>query len=110
MKIDWTLTSNGEDLIHIEDALCEYSKENYLKFLENEVINLIDLKNKLYKRKSKEYNMEIDFNNNICNFKFDTGESCSFDINSTMEVFNNEIKLRYILDDEEKVVKILLKG
>ena len=110
MKIDWTLTSNDEDIINLENALCEYAEGEYLKFLEDDVTNLINFKNKLYKRTAKDYNMEIDFNNNICSFTFDTGESCSLDIESELEIIDKLIKIRYKLDDDEKIIKILLKG
>ena len=64
----------------------------------------------MYNRVAKDYNMEIDFNNNICSFTFSTGESCSLDIESELEIIDNLIKLKYKLDDEEKIIKILLKG
>lgn len=110
MKIDWTLTSNNEKIINLENVLCEYAENEYLKFLEDDVTNLIDFKNNVYNRVAKDYNMEIDFNNNICSFTFATGESCSLDIESELEIIDNLIKLRYKLDDDEKIIKILLKG
>ena len=69
MKIDWTLTSNNEDIINLENVLCEYAENEYLKFLEDDVTNLIDFKNNVYNRVAKDYNMEIDFNNKEANNK-----------------------------------------
>ncbi len=110
MKIDWTLTSNDKEIINLENAFCEYAENEYLKFLEDGVVNLIDFKNKMYKRNAKDYNMEIDFNKNICSFTFDTGEHCSLDIESELAITPKLIKLRYKLDDDEKIIKIVLKG
>ena len=110
MKIDWTLTSNNKDVINLENVLCEYEENKYLKFLEDDIINVIDLKNKVYNRVAKDYNMEIDFNESICSFTFPTKETCSLDIISELEIIDNLIKLRYKIDDDEKIIKILLKG
>ena len=54
--------------------------------------------------------MEIDFNESICSFTFPTKETCSLDIISELEIIDNLIKLRYKIDDDEKIIRILLKG
>ena len=108
-KIDWQLADKNTVLIELKDVYCEYIKEQYLKFLEDDITNYIDIAKKKYKRTSNEYTMEIDFLKNICTFTFPTKESCSFDCNSEIEINENKIILEYSIADEVKKITINMK-
>ena len=108
-KIDWKLTSNTSVLIDLKDVYCNYTKDKFIEFMENDITNRVDLKNKRYKRISSEYTMEIDFISNICSFTFPTRESCDFDITTEFIKNDNEIKLKYKIDDDEKIITISMK-
>ena len=108
-KIDWQLASEKSVLIDLKDVYCNYEKDTFIEFIESDITNYIDLKNKRYKRTSNEYTMEIDFLNNICSFTFPTEENCDFDITTKFIKNDNEIKLKYKIDDDEKIITIKLK-
>ena len=63
----------------------------------------------MYKRLTKDYNMEIDFVNNICTFIFDNKEKCSIDIESKIEINTSNINIKYKIDDDTKSILIVLK-
>ena len=108
-KIDWQLASEKSVLIDLKDVYCNYEKDTFIEFIESDITNYIDLKNKRYKRTSNEYTMEIDFINSICSFAFPTEENCVFDITTKFIKNDNEIKLKYKIDDDEKIITIKLK-
>ena len=108
-KIDWKLTSNTSVLIDLKDVYCNYAKDKYIEFIESDITNTIDLEKLRYKRISSEYTMEIDFINSICSFAFPTKESCDFDITTEFIKNDNEIKLKYKIDDDEKIITIIMK-
>ena len=107
-KIDWKLASNTSVLIELKDVYCNYAKDMYIEFIEKDITNYIDLKNKRYKRISSEYTMEIDFINSICSFTFPTHENCSFDCITDIDISDNKIILKYKIDDE-KIITIDMK-
>ncbi|MFR5857087.1 MAG: hypothetical protein ACLUFU_04670 [Bacilli bacterium] len=88
---------------------CEYIKNNYLKINEEETINIVDIKNKLYKRITNDYNMEIDFVNNICTFILDNNEKWSINIECNIEIIKNTIIINYQIDDDKRKILIILK-
>ncbi len=108
-RIDWQLSDKCKVLVDLKDVYCKYEESKFLEFIEENVTNIIDFKNKLYKRSSNEYTMEIDFINNICAFTFPTKENCRFDCKSNIVIKKDLIILKYEVADEEKIITINMK-
>ncbi len=87
--------------------MCEYEENQYLKYIEDNNQNLIDLINKIYIRENEEFIFKIDFNHQQFsyilkenNYRMENKiDSCAFAMNDT-------ITLTYNLDDEEKKIII----
>lgn len=107
--IDWKLYTNNELEIEINDCKCEYEKQNYLIVNEEDAINKIDIKNKLYIRKCNDYEMTIDFNNNLCNLNIPSIKNYEFDLDCKMNIKKDIIEIFYTFDKEVKKIKIKLK-
>ena len=109
VKVNWQLFNNNELVVNLLNKECEYIKNNYLKINEEETINIVDIKNKLYKRITNDYNMEIDFVNNICTFILDNNEKWSINIECNIEIIKNTIIINYQIDDDKRKILIILK-
>lgn len=108
-KIDWQLSDNNAVLIDLKDVYCRYEGNKFLEFAEKETKNYIDLVNKVYKRNTKDYTMEIDFINNICTFLLDNNERLSFECTNSIKVDKNMIIINYKIADDAKTIKIKMK-
>ena len=94
-------------MINNENVLCEFDKDNYLKYIEDTVTNTIDFKNWTYERDSLEYRFIIDFKNKNVEYYFkekdytitDKVDNCSINIEKL-------ITLKYSLWDEDKEIII----
>lgn len=100
---------NNEVIINNENESCEFEENSYLKYKENDSLNYIDFKNKLYKRENKEFIFQVDFKNKLVNYtlkgkdlEFSSKIDCSWEVNS------NDINLKYKLDEDEKELLIHL--
>jgi len=75
--------------------------DDILKFYDNDILNIIDIKNNLIERKNNEYNIKLDFNNEkgiyiLNNFSFD------FDIKiNNLDKGKNYIEIDYIIYMDE---------
>ena len=108
-KIDWQLADNTSVLVDLKDVYCTYEMDKFLEFKEDEIINYIDLKERLYKRSAKDYTMEIDFHNNVCTFTFPKEGNCQFDCLSNLEITADQINIKYEFADEVKLITIKMK-
>ena len=108
-KIDWQLSNNNSVLIYLKDVYCQYETNKFLEFIEEENKNYIDLINRVYKRHTKDYTMEIDFINNICTFLLENNENLSFDCTSDIKIDNNIITINYKVADDSKTIMINMK-
>ncbi len=105
-KISWLFFDNDKLLISRkeQDAFCYPGK--YLIYDYKEEYNKIDLINLIYYRKTKEYNMEIDFNNKICKFIFDDKNILKFDLDCLIKINEDKIIIKYKIDDNMKKIII----
>ena len=89
--------------------MCEYEENKYLKYKDDEALNYIDLKEKIYTRENNDFFFKIDFQNKKFkyllkekNYKLeDNLDNCSI-------IENKKIILKYSLDTEEKEIIIHL--
>ena len=107
-KITWKLISNNKEEFSIEDDFCQY-ENSIITYNRDDGKNIVDIVNKIYKRETKEYIMEIDFKNNLCNFIFENKEKCAIDIESEFKIVDNNIELLYNFADEKKKIIISFK-
>ena len=103
------LFNNDNLIINNKDDMCEF-KNNIIKYKDKDGINVIDLNNKKYERENKEYILKIDFNDNSFNFilKEENHIINSTINNSSFNILDNKIILKYSIDDEEKKIIIQL--
>ena len=100
---------NGKLVINNEAVECEYKENNFIKYKDDDALNIVDIKNTTYIRVNNEFIFKIEFKNkkfsytlNENNLKLEDNLSCEFAINS------NGILIKYNLDDEEKEIIIHL--
>ena len=106
--INWSLSNNNIVVIDNKNIECDYEKDKYIKYYEDEdTVNIVDLENKLYIRKTKEFIFKIDFINNI--FSYDLTEK-EISLRDKLLYSNINIKdtisMTYSLDKEEKKIII----
>ena len=106
-KINWSLFNDDKIIIANENVECEFVVNKFIKYLENDTSNYIDLENKIYIRENNEFMFKIDYKNNLFNYilkenniKLENEIDCEFIIN------DNEIILKYKIDEEEKKIII----
>ena len=93
------------ELITLEEKIADYSyeKEEFLTFTGT---HKIDLKSQVYEKFSEDLKFSVDFNRNSCIIILNGDKRCEFAIQSSLEYKNNEITLKYKLDEEEIKIKI----
>ncbi len=108
-RINWQLFNNDELIINNENVECEY-KDKIIKYKEEDGINIIDLENQIYKRDSKEYLMQINIKNNTFKFTLKEKNRILSDnlTNSSIEKKDNDIIIKYQIEDEVKKIIIHL--
>ena len=108
-RINWQLFNNDELIINNEDVECEY-KDNIIKYKEKDGINIIDLENQIYERDSKDYLMQINIKNNTFKFTLKEKNRTLSDnlTNSSIEKKDNDIIIKYQIEDEVKKIIIHL--
>ena len=107
--INWMLKDNNEVIINNQAVECSFS-DDIIIYNENSNINIIDIKNKTYKRENDEFSFTIDFKNK--SFKYILKEKDYLIENKlTKAVFSqnkNIYNLIYSMDEEEKEIIIEL--
>lgn len=101
--INWHLYSNNELVIDLNNVPAFYKKDEYLEFWEDDINNTIDIKNKLYIRKSKDYKMTIDFSNNICYFILPKEGELSINIEGKLIINHRKIVIEYSYGENKKI-------
>ena len=102
--IDWQLYNDNKLIIDLKDVTSLYKEGEYLEFIEDNIKNIIDIKNNLYKRISDEYEMSIDFNDNICYFILPNREEVSTNVDGSLIINDNDITVIYSIDDEKRIL------
>lgn len=108
--INWSLLNDGEVVIDNKNVVCEYEVDKFIKYLDNDnAINVVDLKNKIYFRENNEFIFKIDFNKML--FSYTLKEQNIFiedKINCQIIINKDFINLKYKIDEEEKIIIIHL--
>lgn len=102
--INWSLFSDKELVLDKKKVICTYEKNKYILYKDTDEINEMDLQNKLFKRKTKELSMEIDFKEKTAMFDFAENGKCKFDIESVWYFEKDKLTLLYKMDDSIKKV------
>lgn len=99
------------ELITLEEKIENYCFQNgeFLTFTDKFGNHKIDLKSQVYEKFSEDLKFSVDFNRNSCIIILNGDKRCEFAIQSSLEYKNNEITLKYKLDEEEIKIKINLK-
>ncbi len=106
--LDYQLNNKNQILINQKDV--EYQINNdVIVFKDQFGEQQIDIKNKKYAKNNQEYQLTIDINENICHIVLTTGEKISFNCPSSLENNNNEINIKYQIE-EQLELKIIMKG
>ena len=106
-RINWSLLNDNKKVISKENVECDYIENLQLNYREDNTLNTIDFKNKLYLRENEEFLFKIDFKNKI--FKYILKENdivLENEIECYFEKNDNFIELKYKLDEEEKKIVI----
>lgn len=105
IKINWYVYNNNKLLVARKKQDAIYDGKNYLIYEKDDEYHKIDFNNKTFIRKSKDYNMEIDFKNNICFFDFEKEGSTKIEISSNFKFKGEKVKIDYKIDiDITKIV------
>lgn len=100
--------NNKEVIINDKNKVCEYKENDYLKYEDDNSSNYIDLKNNIYIRENSDFIFKIDFKNKLM---FYTLKEKEMTFESQVECSikkDNEIILKYKIDEEEKKIIIQL--
>lgn len=103
IKVNWYLLSNG----NIEESKknIEIKYENNILYYQNgKYLNTIDVINKIFKRKSPDYELLIDFEKKEITFDFKEKGKYSMKLKTYYYIDKKYIKMKYILDCEEKEI------
>jgi len=104
--VNWCLLNNKNIIIN-NVVLCEYIENKYLIYNENEFTNRVDLKNEIFIRNNKEYEIKYDFKNNYVNIVL-LKENKYFEDTFKGNIIkkDNKIHIIYTYSDEEKEIII----
>ena len=72
IKIEVILKENNKEIININQNAIYLN--NTIKYISDDTINILDIENLLLKRKTKEYEMIINFKNNNIKYKYNNYE------------------------------------
>lgn len=106
--INWSLLNDGEVVIDNKNVVCDYEVNKFIKYLENkDTTNVIDLVKKVYTRENNEFIFKIDFSNNTFSYLLkENNINIEDKIKCSFEKKDNNIILKYQLDEEEKEIVI----
>ncbi len=98
---------NGDNLLlDVKDIQAKYEYNNLISYNIDNRFNEYDYINNIFTHKTLEYEMKINFNKKICTFDFQKEGSTKFDIECSNSIKDDEILLKYIIDEEE--IKIII--
>ena len=103
-KINYILYTDKKKEIE-KEIMANYIPDELLEFEEN----VIDLINKIYKRKTDDYELIIYFSTNTCELKYDENHAFKFEIESFFKAKDDRIHIEYAFDEEIKKLIIDLK-
>lgn len=105
IKINWYVYNNNKLLVARKNQPAIYDGKNYLIYEKDDEYHKIDFSNKVFIRKTKEYDMEVDFTNNICTFNFDKEGMSKVEVITNFKFKNEKLKMDYKIDvDVAKIV------
>ena len=102
--INWQLYSNNAIIIDLKNVLAFYKTGELLEYSCEDEKNIIDIKNKVYKRETKEYIMTIDFNDKVCYFILPNEEKMSVSIDGRFMIDKNKIVIEYDYGEAKRIV------
>ena len=109
--INWKLYNDGLVIVEHNNIECEYEKNKFISYKESEdVLNFIDIKNKVFLRQTDEFIFKIDFSKNSFYYLLkEKNIELNADVTCNMLIKDDLITLIYQIEDEKKelVIKIL---
>lgn len=102
--INWQLYSNNALIIDLKNVLAFYKKGELLEYIQDTEKNIIDIKNKIYIRETKDYKMTIDFNNKLCYFILPNEEKMSINIDGKIVINEKNIVIDYDYGEVKRIV------
>ena len=90
-KIDWKVYSDNNLVIDNNNVNCILIAPQKIKYKDEYGKHIIDIKNKIYLKESKDNKMTINFIEQTCEFTFDEKEKCIFNIESNLYIKENFI-------------------
>ena len=105
--INWCLLNDKKIVKNFENVECEFNNK-ILEFKEDDnTLNKIDLINYKYIRETNEFSFKVDFKTKECHYNLkELNKIFSMPIDGEITKKDNEIILKYSLDDEEKQIII----
>ena len=104
VTIDWQLYSDNTLIIDLKSVPAIFELNDYLEFKEDNVINKIYLKDNKYIRITKDYEMIVDFNTNLCYFILPNKEKFSVNIDGYINLNNRIITIEYNYGEAKKII------
>ena len=78
-------------------------QDDKIKYKENNIINILDIKNETLKRKNKDYEIIIDFKNEIITNNYNNNELKLKIKVKNKKIEQNKINIEYIIIDTEDI-------
>ncbi len=88
--------------------MCEFKENDYLKYIEDDTSNYIDIKNKIYIRENNEFIFKIDFKNKLVLYTLKEKDLTFEDRVEGKFNYKDDIFIQYKLNDEEKIILVHL--
>ena len=109
--IDWILFNNKKKILEYKNVVCEINNNCWHFNEDGNIINIIDLNKNIYQRESDDYILQVDFKKKKYYLTLRGKEKNTlFTMNLECASIEKEedIHLKYKIDDEEKEILIHL--
>ncbi len=107
-QIDWKLFNDDKLIICLKEEKASIIYNTEITFLQNDEYNNYNYVKNTYTRKTSEYKMIINFNEKTCSFDFGKEGNCKFDVQCSAKTTDDEVVLKYKIDDIEVKIEIKL--